>query len=248
MNNPHDNWALYYDFVYEKTYGNFYEKFTEDTIDVITDFFNGKGAILDFGAGTGRIAIPLKQHGFKVTAIEKSEQMANVLKQKVEELRLNIPVYACDIADFDNGKANLALALFTVLSYAIKEERIRRIISNIKKHLEPNGYFFFDLPDINFFRRQSLINIQNHDLKRVVNLIPNRDNDVYTYHEECSGRFRNSDFSYKDEFNIRYWSPDYIHNLLIMQGFIDMNYNLGQFANTGSTYKLYQLNDPKQGL
>jgi len=38
--------------------------------------------IVDFGAGTGRLSIPLSRKGFDVTAVEPCENMLNQLKRK----------------------------------------------------------------------------------------------------------------------------------------------------------------------
>ena len=194
MKQPHDNWASYYDYVYERTYGDFYRKFTDSAIQSIKDILN-EGTIFDFGAGTGRLSIPLKQGGYKVSAIEKSQAMADILVRKAHNLNLNIPVYVCDIADFNNGKANMAMALFTVLSYATTEEHIERIILNVKNHLSSKGYFFFDLPQPIFFRQQTLVDIKGNDFRRKITLTPAGNENVYEYSETCSGIFNGVDFN-----------------------------------------------------
>ena len=239
---PHDNWATYYDFVYERTYGNFYKQFTDVTINLINEILGTKGTIFDFGAGTGRLTIPLKQQNYTISAIEKSQPMADIIKQKARDLNLSIDIHNCDISDFRNGKADLGLALFTVLSYAITEEQIKSIILNIKHHLNPNGYFIFDLPQTIFFQQRVLADINQPDFKRRITLTPITD-DIYQYSETCSGIFNNKNFNYNDTFNIRYWDSNYIDNLLIEHGFKNINRNFGQFAKTGSAYKLYLLSD-----
>ena len=239
---PHDNWAAYYDFVYERTYGNFYKQFTDVTINIIKEILETKGTIFDFGAGTGRLTIPLKQQNYTVSAIEKSQPMADIIKRKSDDLNLSIDIHNCDISDFRNGKADMGIALFTVLSYATTEEQIKSIILNIKHHLNPNGYFFFDLPQTIFFQQRVLADINQPDFKRRITLTSIID-DIYQYSETCSGIFNNKNFNYNDSFKIRYWDSDYIDNLLIEQGFKNIKRNFGQFANTGSAYKLYVLSD-----
>ena len=51
----HDNWAEYYDYVYERTYGPAYTQFNNLTINAIKGILGPKRSILDFGAGTGRL-------------------------------------------------------------------------------------------------------------------------------------------------------------------------------------------------
>jgi len=37
MKQPHDNWAKYYDLVYERTFGSFYHSFTEITLNKVSE-------------------------------------------------------------------------------------------------------------------------------------------------------------------------------------------------------------------
>jgi hypothetical protein len=52
MKQPHDNWAKFYDFVYEKSFGNYYNSLTKENLKVINDILSN-GSIIDFGAGVG---------------------------------------------------------------------------------------------------------------------------------------------------------------------------------------------------
>ena len=120
MKQPHDNWGTYYDFVYEQTFGSFYDNLTTETLNVINQILP-KGTILDFGAGTGRISFPLTEKGYSVIAVEKSSGMVNSFKRKSKEYNLEMKIHNCSISEYENGKAELAIALFTVLSYSIAE-------------------------------------------------------------------------------------------------------------------------------
>lgn len=239
MTQPHDNWADYYDFVYETTYGNFYNSFTDKTINAIQGLLE-KGAIIDYGAGTGRLSIPLKRLGYEITAVEKSLGMYNRLLDKANEQGLNIPAYNCSIAAYQNDSCNLAICLFTVLSYVISEKEMIATINNICDKLYSGGYFFFDLPNDVFFNTQPLLNIKNDNLKRLVTLTPQDHDDIYTYKEICSGFYNGNPFKYEDEFPIKKWDIEYINKLLKEKMVYKANDNFPQFANTGSNYYLYR--------
>ena len=238
MKQPHDNWGAFYDFVYEQTFGIFYSNLTIKTLNAINHILP-KGTILDFGAGTGRLSFPLTEQGYNVTAVEKSIGMVNDFKRKLDEQNSEIEIYSCSISEYENGKADLAIALFTVLSYSITEDELSKNIENICKHINQNGYFFFDLPNTVFFTAGRLIDINTPSIRRLVELTRN-DNDVYTYREECSGIFNGQEFSYKDEFKIRYWRIGTLDKLLYENGFCDTLKTFSQFNSTGSTYKLYK--------
>lgn len=239
MKQPHDNWGRYYDFVYEQTFGSFYNNLTRETLNVIKQILP-KGTILDFGAGTGRLSIPLANQGYKLIAVEKSIGMIDEFKRKIDGQNPDIEMHNCSISEYNNGKGDLAIALFTVLNYSITEDELSKNIENICKHIELNGYFFFDLPNRVFFDEGHLINLETKNLRRVVKLISSKENDIYTYREQCNGIFNGQEFSYEDEFKIRYWEISTLDNLLRENGFCDTLKTFPQFYSTGSTYKLYQ--------
>lgn len=237
--NPHDIWAIYYEFVYEKTYGPAYGQFSSLTNSAISGILSN-GSVIDYGAGTGRLSIPLAEQGYNVIAIEKSTAMVEEFKRKCAQRNLTIPVYNCSIVEYENGKADLALARFTVLNYSITEEEMAQNFKTISEHLNPNGYFFFDLPDPIFFRNEQLFNINQLDFRRSVKLINTGKNNIYTYQEICNGTYEGTPFNYTDEFQIRYWDKNLIDGMLRENGFADTLRAFPQFSSTGSTYKLYR--------
>ncbi|MFH1005733.1 MAG: class I SAM-dependent methyltransferase [Bacteroidota bacterium] len=239
MKQPHDNWATYYDFVYERTFGSFYNNLTTETINIINQILPS-GIIIDFGAGTGRLSFPLIEQNYSVIAVERSNGMAEEFKRKASNYNLDVEIHNCSISDYQNGNADLAIALFTVLIYSITEEELSKNIKNICQHIKQNGYFFFDLPNTVFFNAGRLTNIETANFRRVVELTSNNENDIYTYKEKCSGIFNEQEFNYEDEFSIRYWKLNTLDKLLTENGFSDTHKTFPQFNSTGSTYKLYQ--------
>ena len=228
MKQPHDNWGTFYDFVYEQTFGSFYNNLTKETLFEINQILPN-GSIIDFGAGTGRLSFPLTEQG-----------MVKEFTRKADKYNLEVKIQNCSISEYQNGKADLSIALFTVLSYSITEDELSKNIANICKHINSNGYLFFDLPSTVFFNTGRLTNIQTNNFRRLVELTNNNENDTYTYKEQCSGVFDGQEFSYEDEFKIRYWALSTIDELLMENGFIDTSKSFLQFSLTGSTYKLYK--------
>jgi len=239
MLEAHDIWARYYDYVYERTYGHFYERFTNMTLGVIQETI-GAGTIIDFGAGTGRFSLPLKEKGYEIIAVEKSAGMTEVLRTKANSRNLDFPIYNCAIADYMNGDCDLALALFSVLSYATTEDELKKNIHNICSHIRPNGYFFFDLPKSAFFNADMLIDINQLDFVRRVTVLPQENNSLHTYHEQCQGIFERKPFRYEEAFSIRFWERKFVANLLEAEGLLPVKIDLSAFNGTGATYLLFQ--------
>jgi SAM-dependent methyltransferase len=239
MNQPHDNWGEYYDFVYEQTFGGYYDALTAETLNVIKQVLPD-ATIIDFGAGTGRLAIPLEENGYKVIAVEKSAGMVNEFKRKLSTGKAEIEILNCSISEYDGANADLAIALFTVLSYSISEEELTKNLQAICNSVRSGGYFFFDLPSTLFFQVGRIIQKETANLNRIVDISTTEQLDIFTYHERCSGLFNGKDFNYLDEFKIRYWKMAVVERILNEIGFIDTMQTFPQFSSTGSTYKLFK--------
>ena len=241
MPHPHDHWAAYYDCVYKRTYGAIYDNLTTLSLDTIKKIIP-KATIHDLGAGTGRLSIPLAKEGYQVTAVESSAPMCEIIRQKAKEQGLTLDVICDDIATYKHTKTDFAMTLFTVLSYALSEEGIRSVFENIKYHLNPNGYFFFDLPGEIFFNRTNILAKIEPNFKRVINLKATPVENIFSYQEQCSGTCcEGPDFAYKTDFEIRHWREDYILNLLNELGFTDTGTKYPALDQSGSTYHLFQL-------
>ena len=86
----HNSWAKVYDRAYKESFGAFYKELTECTLEVIKEEFSECLKVIDFGAGTGRLSLPLSQLGYKVTAVDASEEMLKELQKKRYRKKINI--------------------------------------------------------------------------------------------------------------------------------------------------------------
>ena len=111
----HRSWAKHYDEVNRKCFGHFYDELSRQTLDQV----NALGSnlrIVDFGAGTGRLSIPLTQAGHTVTAMEPSASMLAQLAAK--DTANLIGKHHASLQTYDGpGGHDLAIAVFTVIAY-----------------------------------------------------------------------------------------------------------------------------------
>ena len=63
---PHDAWAEVYDLVYAEEFGGFLDGLTDRTLELVCSLAKPPAAVADFGAGTGRLAIPLASAGYQI--------------------------------------------------------------------------------------------------------------------------------------------------------------------------------------
>ena len=122
----------------------------------------GADRILELGAGTGRVTVPLARDGRQVVAIDRSEPMITRLRERIARLppaaagRIT-PVLG-DLRSFAAGRRfPLAIAAFNVLEHLYTRGEVTACLQRIAAHLEPGGAFAFDvqLPDLAWLTRDA---------------------------------------------------------------------------------------------
>lgn len=118
------------------------------------------GRILELGAGSGRVTIPLARDGHEVVAIDQMPPMLARLHQRAEKLSKStakrIETVAADICTFTVPQTfSLAIAAFNVLEHLYTRVEFEACLRRVAAHLEPDGAFAFDvqLPDLEWLMR-----------------------------------------------------------------------------------------------
>jgi FkbM family methyltransferase len=107
----------------------------------------GEG-ILDIGAGTGRIALPLAEKGVRVVCVEPSPAMRGQLRAKLAgppDLNDNIEVVAASAASFDLKRTFPAAFLSGTYDHFLDDEERPVSLRNIARRLQPAGTLVFDV-------------------------------------------------------------------------------------------------------
>lgn len=100
--------------------------------------------ILELGSGSGLLAIPLKDEGFKIEGLEISKEMIAVAHQNDPELT----VHCGDIRDYDLGKQyDAVLCVSSGLVLLDSHEEMRQCLSRSYAHLKPGGILWLELPN-----------------------------------------------------------------------------------------------------
>jgi len=134
---------------YDDDSGSMYDP---DVIDPTVDFLvelAGNGTALEFGIGTGRIAIPLCARGVPVHGIDISEPMLKQLQSKPGSKQIEVT-----IGDFAKtrvrGTFRLVYLVFnTIMNLTTQDEQVA-CFENADAHLEPGGCFVIEVgvPDL----------------------------------------------------------------------------------------------------
>ena len=134
----HNKFAPLYDYFQHGVKGdvNFYLNY----------FKNFIGKILEIGAGTGRITIPLLKQGLNVTALDIAPKMLEILKEKAQKENLTVRTVCADMRRFELRKRFDAIIItFRAFQDMYLVDDQLRALKTIKKHLKPNGILIFDV-------------------------------------------------------------------------------------------------------
>ncbi len=120
--------------------------------------------ILDLGAGTGRLALPLARDGHRVVAMDQAPAMLERLRQRAAKAPAAVaeriePVVG-DLRTFDLTKGRrerfgLAIAAFNVVEHLYTRVELAAFLGRVAAHLEPDGTLAFDvqMPDPRWLSR-----------------------------------------------------------------------------------------------
>ena len=120
----------------------------------------GAARVLELGAGSGRVTIPLARDGHEVVAVDRSAAMLERLRARVaalpEAVARRITIVQGDLRDFEaSGRFPLVIAAFNVLEHLYTRGEVAACLGRVAAHLAPGGAFAFDvqMPDLAWLLR-----------------------------------------------------------------------------------------------
>jgi SAM-dependent methyltransferase len=108
------------------------------------------GPILDLGAGTGRIALDLAEHGHEVTAVDSDSALVAALAERARERGLRVDAVTADARSLDLGTGPfLALAIAPMQVVQLLDGAAGRsaMLERVRAHLLPGGVFAAAIAD-----------------------------------------------------------------------------------------------------
>lgn len=121
--------------------------FTPEEIDPAVDFLAGlawDNRVLEFGIGTGRLALPLSRRGCRVHGIDRSPAMVTRLRQKAGADTIDVT-----IGDFSTARLgerfSLVYLAYGTIQYLTTQEAQVACFESAAAHLEPAGSFVVEV-------------------------------------------------------------------------------------------------------
>lgn len=107
--------------------------------------------ILEYGAGAGRVTIPLAKNGAEVTAVDASGAMIELLHKRLREQPVSVQGrVSTRLGDMTKLKLNKrfdwVLATFNVVAHLEDFRQMGRFLRRAKAHLKQGGTLAFDVP------------------------------------------------------------------------------------------------------
>lgn len=112
----------------------------EPVVEVLAELA-GNGPALEFGIGTGRVAVPLSRRGIPVHGVELSPAMAGRLRANTDAADIAVTLGDFATAAAGGGPYSLVYLLRnTITNLASQDEQVAAF-GNAAAHLRPGGYF-----------------------------------------------------------------------------------------------------------
>ncbi|WP_197525691.1 class I SAM-dependent methyltransferase [Pseudobythopirellula maris] len=117
------------------------------------------GVIADLGCGSGRALLPLMRQGWRGLAVDLSEEMLAVVREKAEAENLTADCVRANLVEMGaalvpDGSANHAICLFSTLGMIHGRANRRAALGHMRRVLKPGGRlvlhvhnFWFNLRD-----------------------------------------------------------------------------------------------------
>ncbi|MFC1466076.1 MAG: class I SAM-dependent methyltransferase [Candidatus Brachytrichaceae bacterium NZ_4S206] len=135
LSNYGDDWAYIYDELFQD----------RDDLSVVSETLaslTGDGPVLEFGIGTGRLALPLAERGLKVYGIDNSEEMLKRMWAKPGADKITAIVGDCTKDSIgEAGTFSLVFIAFTTLFLLGPQDVQVECFKNAACHLRKGGVF-----------------------------------------------------------------------------------------------------------
>lgn len=123
-----------------------YEEWVEYIAGLHPDYADRRLRILDIACGTGVCAVLFGKAGHDVVALDSSEQMLEVARQRFTKEQMDIEVLQADMSDFSiEGKVDLVTCLFDSVNNLLEEDELESCFRCVADSLKESGLFIFDM-------------------------------------------------------------------------------------------------------
>ncbi len=135
-------------------YSEFYDVYVGDFLDDLPFYMEfaskSKTRVLEIGAGSGRLTLPMARSGVRVVAVDISSSMLSLLNARLEdeppEVRDRVGVVQADACELELGeKFGLVIVPYYTFNYFLTEVDQKRALERIRAHISDSGHVLLDV-------------------------------------------------------------------------------------------------------
>ncbi|KAB3535406.1 class I SAM-dependent methyltransferase [Alkaliphilus pronyensis] len=194
---------------------------------IIQEYNINPKEVLELACGTGNITIPMAERGYRITALDISQDMLTVAKEKAIESNVHITFIQQNMINFCTQHSYEAvICVCDGINYVTNNKQLKSVFANTYKALDENGVFIFDISS--YYKLSSIIanNTFGESLGDLVYLWQNFYNDeaallemeLTFFQEDKEGLYRRFEEYHKQKAH----RADEIVNLLELVGYTDI--------------------------
>lgn len=102
-------------------------------------------SVLELACGTGSAAIAFANRDYDVTAVDRSEAMLAIAREKARRWGAKVRFLRQDLRELDaGGPFDAATCFYDSVNYFLVPEELQRAFERVAAHLKPGGLFLFD--------------------------------------------------------------------------------------------------------
>jgi SAM-dependent methyltransferase len=131
-------------------YSKTYDRRTDDVAFYVDLAERCGGAVLEYGAGNGRIALPIARAGLTLVGVDLSgpmlEDFAARLAREPAAVRRRVTLRRGDMRHVRFGRRfDLVICSFNTFLHLYTRTDVERFLARVRRHLTPRGLFAFDV-------------------------------------------------------------------------------------------------------
>jgi len=132
---------------YDEMVGADYNKIIDFIDDNIKKYKPDSSLVCDLGCGTGTIALELSHRGYDVIAVDSSETMLMMAREKAFERNDSSVLFLCqDIVNFElYGTVDVIYSTLDTVNYITDEKDLNTFFKWVRNYLNFDGLFIFDI-------------------------------------------------------------------------------------------------------
>jgi SAM-dependent methyltransferase len=131
-------------------YGATYARRLEDVAFYVALAQRTGGPVLEYGVGSGRIALPIARHGIDVVGVDHSAPMVSALRERLKRepatVRRRVRVVRGDMRRVELGRRfPLVVCTFNTALHLYARSDVERFLARVRAHVTPSGRFVVDM-------------------------------------------------------------------------------------------------------